>query len=35
MFGKTDQIGTIALPPVSYDAEKWMKTNTGVKSKVF
>ncbi len=35
VFGTKDQIGIIALPPVSYEAEKWMKTSAGVKSTIF
>ena len=35
VFGKKDQIGIIALPPVAYDAEKWMKSSAGVKSTIF
>ena len=34
-FENKDQIGIIALPPVTYDAEKWMKSSAGVKSTIF
>ena len=35
VFERQDQIGIIALPPVSYDAKKWMKSSAGVKSTIF
>ncbi|MDB4720092.1 hypothetical protein OAF65_00110 [Verrucomicrobiales bacterium] len=35
VFEKKDQIGIIALPPVTYDAQKWMKSSAGVKNTIF